>query len=195
VPIAYAPRLSFPINDERKSGLLFPTVGFGENWGFNLEVPYYWNIAPQHDATFSGRYMANRGLLGSGEYRYLGETTNGGYSGIARGEFIPDDSKFGSSRYGWSYEHQQSATLWSATDWNTSVSFNSDIGYVSDTSYLDDLSDNLQVSSASHIPQTVGLSIEPFDIFIEDEDLQINADISAYQTLDSSVSSDEEPYT
>ena len=195
VPIAYAPRLSFPINDERKSGLLFPTIGFGENWGFNLEVPYYWNIAPQHDATFSGRYMANRGLLGSGEYRYLGETEDGEFSGIVRGEYIPDDSKFGSSRYGWSYEHHQSATLWSATDWNTSVSFNSDIGYVSDTAYLDDLSDNLQVSSASHIPQTANLSIDPFDIFVEDENLQINTDISTYQTLDSSVSSDEEPYT
>ncbi|MGE4648880.1 MAG: LPS-assembly protein LptD, partial [Arenicellales bacterium] len=56
-------------------------------------------------------------------------------------------------------------------------------------------SDNLQVSSASHIPQTVDLSIDPFDIFVEEENLQINADISAYQTLDSSVSSDEEPYT
>ena len=190
VPIAYAPRLSFPINDERKSGLLFPTVGFGENWGFNLEVPYYWNIAPQHDATFSGRYMANRGLLGSGEYRFLGETTNGGYSGIARGEFIPDDSKFGSSRYGWSYEHNQNIYYW-----DTDLFLNTDIGYVSDTAYLDDLSDNLQVSSASHIPQIVNLSIDPFDIFVEDENLQINADISAYQTLDSSVSSDDEPYT
>ena len=190
VPIAYAPRLSFPINDERKSGLLFPTVGFGENWGFNLEVPYYWNIAPQHDATFAGRYMANRGLLGSGEYRFLGETTNGGYSGIARGEFIPDDSKFGSSRYGWSYEHNQNIYYW-----DTDLFLNTDIGYVSDTAYLDDLSDNLQVSSASHIPQTVNLSIDPFDIFVEDENLQINTDISAYQTLDSSVSSDDEPYT
>ena len=190
VPIAYAPRLSFPINDERKSGLLFPTVGFGENWGFNLEVPYYWNIAPQHDATFSGRYMANRGLLGSGQYRFLGETTNGGYSGIVRGEFIPDDSKFGSSRYGWSYEHNQNIYYW-----DTDLFLNTDIGYVSDTAYLDDLSDNLQVSSASHIPQTVNLSIDPFDIFVEEENLQINADISAYQTLDSSVSSDEEPYT
>ncbi len=190
VPIAYAPRLSFPIDDERKSGLLFPTVGFGENWGFNLEVPYYWNIAPQHDATFSGRYMANRGLLGSGEYRFLGETTNGGYSGIARGEFIPDDSKFGSSRYGWSYEHNQNIYYW-----DTDLFFNTDIGYVSDTAYLDDLSDNLQVSSASHIPQIVNLSIDPFDIFLKDEDLGIELDLSAYQTLDASIDKDDEPYS
>ena len=190
VPIAYAPRLSFPINDERKSGLLFPTIGFGDYWGFNLEVPYYWNIAPQHDATFSGRYMANRGLLGSGEYRYLGETPAGGYSGIVRGEFMPNDSQLDTSRYGWSYEHNQGVRRW-----DTNFSLNADVGYVSDAAYLDDLSDNLQVSSASYIPQIVNLSIDPFDIFMEGESLQIDADISAYQTLDSSVSEDDEPYS
>ncbi|MAF07654.1 MAG: hypothetical protein CL389_07330 [Acidiferrobacteraceae bacterium] len=190
VPIAYAPRLSFPITDERKSGLLFPTIGFGENWGFSLEVPYYWNIAPQRDATFAGRYMAARGLLGSGEYRYMGETTSGGFSGIVRGEYMPDDSKFGSSRYGWSYEHRQSLTFDDST-----FSFGADIGEVSDQAYLDDLSDNLQVSSASHIPQRVDLSIDPMDIFLEDEDFRVNADATAYQTLDSSVSEADEPYS
>jgi len=190
VPIAYAPRLSFPITDERKSGLLFPTIGFGENWGFSLEVPYYWNIAPQRDATFAGRYMAARGLLGSGEYRYMGETTSGDFSGIVRAEYMPDDSKFGSSRYGWSYEHSQ--TLW--VD-DSTFSFGADIGEVSDQAYLDDLSDNLQISSASHIPQRVDLSIDPMDLFLEEEDFRVNADVTAYQTLDSSVSEADEPYS
>ena len=190
VPIAYAPKLSFPITDERKSGLLFPTIGYGQNWGFNFEVPYYWNIAPQHDATFSGRFMANRGLLGSGEYRYMGEAAGGDFRGIVRGEFMPDDSKYGSSRYGWSYEHRQN--LQKA---GSSFSFGADIGEVSDKSYLEDLSDNLQVSSASHIPQRVDLSIDPMDIFLDDENFQINADATAYQTLDNSVSEADEPYS
>ena len=190
VPIAYVPRLSFPITDERKSGLLFPSIGYGEDWGFNFEVPYYWNIAPQHDATFAGRYMASRGVLGSGEYRYMGETTSGNFSGIVRAEYMPDDTEFGSSRYGGSYEHSQ--TLW--IDEST-FSFNADIGAVSDKAYRDDLSDNLQVSSASHIPQTFNLAIEPMDIFLEEENLQIHVDVSAYQTLDNSVSDEEEPYT
>jgi len=190
VPIAYAPRLSFPITDERKSGVLFPTIGYGENWGFNVEVPYYWNIAPERDATFSGRYMASRGLLASGEYRYMGEAAGGDFRGILRGEFMPDDSKYGSSRYGWSYEHRQN--LYQA---DSSFSLGADIGEVSDQDYLDDLSDNLQVSSASHIPQRVDLSIDPMDIFLEDENFQINADATAYQTLDSSVSEADEPYS
>jgi LPS-assembly protein len=190
VPIAYAPRLSFPITDERKSGLLFPTIGYGQNWGFNVEVPYYWNIAPERDATFSGRYMASRGLLASGEYRYMGEAAGGDFRGILRGELMPDDSEYGSSRYGWSYEHRQN--LYKA---GSSFSLGADIGEVSDKSYLEDLSDNLQVSSASHIPQRVDLSIDPMDIFLENEDLSINADATAYQTLDSSVSEADEPYS
>ena len=195
VPIAYAPRLSFPINDERKSGLLFPTVGYGENWGFNFQVPYYWNIAPQRDATFAGRYMANRGLLTSGEFRYIGSDDSicrsfPCTSGILRGEFMPDDSKFGSSRYGLSYEHSQ----YIEDSWGE-LRYGVDVGYVSDTKYLDDLSDNLQVSSASHIPQRVDFSIEPMDIFLEEEDFRVNADVTSYQTLDSSISKADEPYS
>jgi LPS-assembly protein len=120
----------------------------------------------------------------------MGETTSGNFSGIVRAEYMPDDTEFGSSRYGGSYEHSQ--TLW--IDEST-FSFNADIGAVSDKAYLDDLSDNLQVSSASHIPQTFNLAIDPMDIFLEEENLQIDVDVSAYQTLDNSVSDEEEPYT
>ena len=89
-----------------------------------------------------------------------------------------------------SYEHRQN--LQKA---GSSFSFGADIGEVSDKSYLEDLSDNLQVSSASHIPQRVDLSIDPMDIFLDDENFQINADATAYQTLDNSVSEADEPYS
>jgi len=190
VPIAYAPRLSFPINDERKSGLLFPTIGFGDNWGFNLEVPYYWNIAPARDATFAARYMAKRGVLGSGEFRYMGETGFGDYSGMLRGEFMPDDSEYGDSRYGFSYRHRQNVQRWGSR-----LSLNANVGYVSDRDYLTDLSNKLEVSSASHLPQSADVSINPTDIFLENENFQINADVTAYQTIDKSVSQENEPYS
>ncbi|MDP7218511.1 MAG: LPS assembly protein LptD, partial [Arenicellales bacterium] len=174
---------------------LFPSLGYGESQGFNFHLPYYWNIAPERDATFTGYYMAARGLQMAGEYRYMGSNdsicrSSPCTSGIVRGEFMPDDSQFGDSRYGWSYEHNQYIERW-----GSEFRYGIDFGYVSDTAYLDDLSDNLQVSSASHIPQTAQVSIEPFDIFLEDEDLIIGADVSAYQTLDSSVTDEEKPYS
>ena len=189
-PIVYFPWASFPIDDERKTGFLFPSLGYGESQGFNFHLPYYWNIAPERDATLTGHYMAARGLQMAGEYRYMGETVGGNYAGRLRGEFMPDDSQFGDSRYGWSYEHQQSMRRWD-TDFN----FSADVGYVSDTAYLDDLSDSLEVSSAAHVPQTMTLAADPFDIFLEGENLALQADLSAYQTLDSSVSDEEEPYS
>ena len=120
----------------------------------------------------------------------MGESAGGNFRGIVRAEYMPDDSEYGSSRYGWSYEHRQNLDIA-----GSGFSFGADIGEVSDKSYLEDLSDNLQISSASHIPQRVDLSINPTDIFLEDEDFRINADATAYQTLDSSVSESNEPYS
>ena len=189
-PIAYFPWVSFPIDDERKTGFLFPSLGYGESQGFNFHLPYYWNIAPERDATFTGYYMAARGLQAVGEYRYMGETAGGNYAGRLRGELMPHDSKFGDSRYGWSYEYQQSMRRW-----DTDFDISADVGYVSDTAYLDDLSDSLEVSSAAHVPQTMTLAADPFDIFLEGENLALQADLSAYQTVDANVDKASEPYS
>jgi len=189
VPILYFPTISFPLTDERKTGFLFPTLGYGQDWGFNLRLPFYWNIAPDKDATFEWRVMANRGVQTAGEYRYLGTTAGGDYSGVLRAEYLPEDRKYGSSRYGWSYDHHLNTQRWD-TDFILDV----DLGYVSDPSYLDDLADNLQVSSASHIPQTVNLAVDPYDIFVEEEDLRADLDFSTYQSVDTELTDDEEPY-
>ena len=92
----------------------------------------------------------------------MGESAGGNFRGIVRAEYMPDDSEYGSSRYGWSYEHRQNLDIA-----GSGFSFGADIGEVSDKSYLEDLSDNLQISSASHIPQRVDLSIDPTDIFLD----------------------------
>ena len=198
-PIAYFPWVSFPIDDERKTGFLFPSLGYGESQGFNFHLPYYWNIAPERDATFTGYYTAARGLQVVGDYRYMGESSfspspysavSGNYDGRLRAELMPYDSKFGDSRYGLSYEHRQVVQRW-----NTAFNFSSDAGYVSDTAYLGDLSDSLEVSSAAHIPQTAQVSIYPFDIFLENEELYINVDVLAYQTLDRAIIDEEKPYS
>ena len=53
VPILASPVLSFPLNDERKSGFLPPSFGLDSRSGFQAAIPYYWNIAPNRDATFT----------------------------------------------------------------------------------------------------------------------------------------------
>ncbi|MGB5426616.1 MAG: putative LPS assembly protein LptD, partial [Gammaproteobacteria bacterium] len=70
VPVLYTPYLSFPLDDRRKSGLLVPKFGTTEETGVDISVPYYWNIAPNRDATIVPRYMSKRGVMLGGEFRY-----------------------------------------------------------------------------------------------------------------------------
>jgi LPS-assembly protein len=62
VPILYSPWMSFALNDERRSGFLMPTYGSSDTSGFMISVPYYWNIAPNMDATFNPGLLTKRGV-------------------------------------------------------------------------------------------------------------------------------------
>ncbi|MGL6069930.1 LPS-assembly protein LptD, partial [Craterilacuibacter sp.] len=134
VPVLYTPWMDFPLDGGRKSGLLFPTFSLGSN-GLDFSQPYYWNIAPNYDATFFPRYIAKRGVMLGGEFRYL----QPGYQGQIYTEQI-DDKETGSSRYLWKGQHQQALA--------PNLSWGYDGSYVSDNDYFDDFSDRLaQVSS------------------------------------------------
>ncbi|WP_286746238.1 LPS-assembly protein LptD [Aquabacterium sp. UBA2148] len=77
VPILAAPTLTFPLDNQRKSGLLPPSFYFDSNSGFEFSTPYYWNIAPEQDATIAPTLSARRGVGLDLEYRYLTTTDTG----------------------------------------------------------------------------------------------------------------------
>ena len=89
VPVVTVPWISFPIGDARKSGWLLPTVGAESDNGFSLDVPYYFNLAPNYDATAAVRYMGRRGLMLRGTTRYL--TAYG--EGTVEGEYVKDQEE------------------------------------------------------------------------------------------------------
>jgi LPS-assembly protein len=70
VPVIFIPWLLVPVNTERHSGILQPVVGFSDLNGFSLEVPYYWAISRDQDATFFGQILQKRGFMGGIEYRW-----------------------------------------------------------------------------------------------------------------------------
>jgi LPS-assembly protein len=102
VPILGAPVLSFPLSDDRKSGWLPPTIGLDSRSGFALAVPYYWNIAPNRDATFTPIVLTRRGLALDSEFRYL-ETQ---HHGRLRLNLLPNDRTTGTSRYAWEVDSE-----------------------------------------------------------------------------------------
>jgi LPS-assembly protein len=102
VPILPVPALSFPLSERRKSGLLPPTVGIDSLNGAELTLPYYWNIAPNRDATFYPTLMSKRGVDLGGEFRYL----ESDYNGQVRANFMPDDRLRLRDRWGYALKHE-----------------------------------------------------------------------------------------
>jgi len=77
IPIVYLPYFTFPVSKQRKSGFLYPQIGSSSNSGLEIEAPYYWNIAPNMDATITPHYMSKRGTQLKTEFRYLSGLQNG----------------------------------------------------------------------------------------------------------------------
>ena len=101
VPILAAPRMSFPLSDERKSGWLPPSIGLDSKSGFQFSIPYYWNIAPNRDATFTPEISTRRGASLETEFRYL-EPNHGGAATL---NLMPNDRLTGDERYALTASH------------------------------------------------------------------------------------------
>jgi LPS-assembly protein len=139
VPVFYLPYIRFPIGEERLSGFLYPAIKDSNRHGFEVTMPYYWNIAPDKDATITPHSMSKRGLMLETEFRYLNRNNKGNIYF----EYLPDDKLYGDDRefVTWSHTGNREA------GWSTLVSYN----YVSDTAYLEDFSPTLQTSSITHL--------------------------------------------
>ncbi len=158
VPILYLPYITFPLNSDRKSGFLSPTFGTSSNSGVELAIPYYWNIAPNHDATITPKLFSKRGVQLGGEFRFLSTQ----YIGQFDTEFLPNDRKFGSDRYLISLRHYQNLSnligpLFGdkfARGWNASINAQK----VSDDAYFRDLSTRIANTVQTNLPRDYALN-------------------------------------
>ena len=132
VPILAFPKVSFPLSDKRKSGLLPPTLGLDSLNGFEIRQPYYFDIAPNRDATFSPAIMAKRGIDLAGEFRYLEPT----YKGQLRANVLPGDKLRGRDR--WSYSLQHIGAIDTGVPSIGGVGLNLNLNKVSDNDYWRD---------------------------------------------------------
>jgi len=130
VPILAAPIMSFPISRDRKSGFLAPTFGLTSKSGPEFSIPYYFNIAPNRDATLTPKVMLRRGLQLSGEFRYLEPS----FSGETRLSYLPNDRVANRDRYLFSSQHRQQLSPNLGFNWNFSKA--SDDAYFRDLSVL-----------------------------------------------------------
>jgi LPS-assembly protein len=141
VPIFASPYFQFPLGDRRRSGLLTPSFGINSKLGVEGTLPYYWDIAPNLDATITPRIMQRRGVLLQNELRYLEPT----FRGTAEFDIIPDDAAFGGSRQLASLRHE----------YVNPIGLVGGINYnrVSDDRYFADFSRSIVTASQSVLPQ------------------------------------------
>jgi LPS-assembly protein len=152
VPILPVPAVSFPLSDKRKSGVLPPTIGVDNVNGAEVVVPYYWNIAPNRDATITPTLMTLRGVDLGAEFRYLEPS----YSGTVRANYMPADKLRSADRWGMSYLHAGSIDTGLKHIGQVGLSVN--LNRVSDDNYWKDFTRSSSTLTQRLLPNDVNAS-------------------------------------
>lgn len=191
MPILYAPYLSFPIDNRRKTGFLFPTFGYANDDGFSIATPFYFNLAPNYDATLTPRYIQNRGLLTGLNFNYLTPYD----FGKLNASIIPDDRKFSSFQNSAPTVYADMANadsylsrITSASDTRNAFSFQDNsvynqhwsskvnLNYVSDDYYFQDFASAPQQIIADQL-------VNQADLNYQGENWRFLGRLQGYQTL------------
>ncbi len=191
IPLFYTPYISFPINDERSSGILYPSIGSTREGGFDYEQPYYFNLAPNYDATLSPRLMSERGLMLGLEGRYLG---NNGNSQINL-NYLHDDAKFDPTTLNlpgtqsppqakrWQINYQGAATF--SEHWTAEANFSA----ISDFDYFQDFgAQGLNNTTRSYLYRHGELAYRQ-------DSLQLKAALQSFQQIDPGLTDLSKPYS
>ncbi len=175
LPLFYTPYLSHPIDDRRITGFLVPRLGRSESTGFDFAFPFYWNIAPNDDLTFTPRLMTGRGFLAGLQFRYLTRESQG----VLAGELLPYD-----------YERKRwrgQISLKSRTQIDPRCFVTTDINFVSDRHFINEIGDSLSIATSRHVRSEVRLELD-----LDRGGAILRAE--NYQTVDPQIPAKERPY-
>ncbi|MGI9295905.1 MAG: LPS-assembly protein LptD, partial [Pseudomonadales bacterium] len=176
VPVFYSPYLQFPIDDRRRSGFLWPSYSNTSIGGFDVSIPYYFNLAPNYDATITPRYISSRGWITETEARYL----NSKSSWVVGGTYLNDDESSGDDR--WLAAVRESGRL--TNNWSTLIEFTR----VSDDEFFNDLSTvGLDVKRETHLDQ---LALAQFN----NADWRVFGKLQQFQTIEPTILPANRPY-
>ena len=176
IPFLYLPYISFPIDDRRKSGFLYPYISTANDSGFEFSIPYYWNIAPNQDATMTPRYFTERGVMLTAEYRFMTRRTGGALNF----DYMRNDTKTRDSRYHYRFNHNTRISR----RWRTGVL----LDRVSDDQYFQDFSNSLAGASRQYLRSKAG-------IYGGGHYWTLSAIVDDFQVVDEAVNALNKPYT
>ncbi|RPH23201.1 organic solvent tolerance protein precursor [Citrobacter youngae] len=188
VPVFYSPYLQLPVGDKRRSGFLIPNAKYSTKNYFEFYLPYYWNIAPNMDATITPHYMHRRGgIMWENEFRYL---TQAG-AGLMELDYLNSDRVYDDEHPNddnsrrWLFYWQHAGVMDQV--WR----FNVDYTKVSDSSYFNDFDNKYGSSTDGYATQkfSVGYAVQNFDATVSTKQFQVfddqnNSSYSAQPQLD-----------
>jgi len=172
VPVFYSPYLQLPIGDKRRSGFLIPNAKYSTTNYFEFYLPYYWNIAPNMDATITPHYIHKRGnIQWENEFRYL---TQAG-AGLIEFDYLPSDKVFQDEyptegeRHRWLFYWQHAGVMDQV--WR----FNVDYTKVSDPHYFNDFTSKYGSSTDGYATQifSAGYGVENFNATVTTKQFQV----------------------
>lgn len=172
VPVFYSPYLQLPIGDKRRSGFLIPNAKYSTSNYFEFYLPYYWNIAPNMDATITPHYIHKRGnTQWQNEFRYLSQAGEG----LIEFDYLPSDKVYEDEhptegdRHRWLFFWQHAGVLDKV--WR----FNANYTKVSDPNYFNDFSSKYGSSTDGYATQilSVGYAVENFDATVSTKQFQV----------------------
>jgi LPS-assembly protein len=146
VPILFTPVISFPVGDARKSGFLFPSFGNSDKSGFEIGVPYYFNLAPNYDLTLTPFLLSRRGFGLGMDYRYLTERSHGKFGT----DYLPGDDLANRDR--------RLSTLLHQTNFTDRLRLDADLADASDSRYFEDFGLGPDGTSITFLDRRVQLS-------------------------------------
>lgn len=157
VPILPVPEIEFPLNDERKSGLLPPNIGADNIGGLEVTQPYYWNLAPNRDITFFPTYWSKRGLNFGTEFRYMESAApQPPFQGQMRFDYMEKDQlRSDTRRWSMQYKHDGVINPYVA---GGALGLNLNVNRVSDDDYWKDFSVSSGTGIQRLLSNDVGLT-------------------------------------
>jgi LPS-assembly protein len=176
IPILYTPVISFPVGNLRKSGFLFPSFGNSDKSGFELGVPYYYNLAPNYDLTLTPFLLSRRGFGVGIDYRYLTDRSRGKLDN----SYLPGDDLAGNDR--------RLSTLWHRTDFTDRLRLEADLSDVSDTNYFEDFGLGPDGTSITFLDRHIHLAWLG-------QRWRLDGEVQDFQTIDLAVDPLDRPYS
>ena len=194
IPIFYTPYYSFPIDKRRKAGFLLPILSSNSYSGYQLGIPYYFNLAPNYDATVTPTWYTNSGAQLNLLFRYLNQHS-AGQTNTVNVSYLPDDKAFASFRQRTLATHPDNATnhtyleqlkkdsnsraflsLNNHTQFNSSWSSDIHLNYVTDDYYLNNFSVNATDGLANQL-------LNQANLIYQGQHWQFTALLQGFQTL------------